>query len=129
MILIGCQLSGSACMRLHANFPTILQWRYHRCCCCCLMHSSTCLTGPVVSDTHRVENRHGNSSATHHRRQSVHVIIHGRHNRLHHGSEVINCYVIVHVSGIVGRIASGISPIFPHFCVDDMVLGTNNVVH
>ena len=54
---------------------------------------------------------------------------HGRHNRSRQGSEVTNCYVNVHDSGNVGRIASGIPPFLSHFCVEGMVLGTKNVVH
>ena len=46
-----------------------------------------------------------------------------------HGSEVTNCYVIVHVGDDVGRIVSVISPFSSHFCTDGIVLGTKNVVH
>ena len=51
------------------------------------------------------------------------------HNRVHQGSEVTNYYVIVHVGGNVGRIASGISTIISHFHAEGMVLGRKNVVH
>ncbi len=45
------------------------------------------------------------------------------------GSEVINCYIIVHFGGDVGRIASGIPPFVLHFRAECMLLGTKNVVH